>query len=124
MVLLTAISAVCTADWALYTEAWADARLLGDGVDVVVVVAVELVFGVEVDFPDEPLLPDADFVLGTITVTVTLGVVFVILVPDLVGVVVSPDPVGASPDPVVGFLLLPAPGLYEANSTVPLEFGV
>ena len=76
--LLTAISAVCTAAWALYTEAWAEARLLGDGVDVVVVVAVELVF------PAEPPLLEGDFVLGTITVTVTLGVVFVIFVPPLV----------------------------------------
>ena len=53
--------------------------------------------------------------LGTITVTVTLGVVFVIFVPPLVGV---------SPVPVVGFLPLPAPGLNDANSTVPLELGV
>ena len=74
------------------------------------VVAVEVVFGVEVDFPVEPPLPDGDFVLGTITVTVTLGVVFVIFVPPLVGVVVSPVP-------VVGFLPLPAPGLNDANST-------
>jgi len=70
-------------------------------VDVVVVVAVELVFVAE-----PPLLEGEDrVVLGTITVTVTLGVVFVILVPDLVGV--SPDP----PAPVFGFLVLPAPGV-------------
>lgn len=104
MVLLTAISAVCTAAWALYTEAWAEARLLGDGVDVVVVVAVELVF------PAEPPLLEGDFVLGTITVTVTLGVVFVIFVPPLVGVSVSPVP-------LVGFFPVPAPGLNDANST-------
>jgi hypothetical protein len=133
-VLLTAVSAVCTAACALYTEACAEARLLGDGVDVVVVVLVELVFAAE------PPLPEGDepFVLGTITVTVTLGVVFVTLVPDLVGV--PPDPV----DPPFGFLVLPDPGvvdpgvvdagvvdpgvvdpgLYDAYSTVPLELGV
>ena len=44
---LTAVSALCTAAWALYTEACAEARLLGDGVVVVVVVAVELVFAAE-----------------------------------------------------------------------------
>ena len=53
--------------------------------------------------------------LGTTTVTVTLGVVFVTFVPDLVGV---------PPDPLVGFFFLPAPGLNVANSTVPLELGV
>ena len=61
--------------------------------------------------------------LGTTTVTVTLGVVFVTLVSDLVGVL--PDPlVGAWPDPLVGFLFLPDPGVYDANSTEPLEIGV
>ena len=73
------------------------------------VVAVELVF------PADPPLLEGDFVLGTITVTVTLGVFFVIFVEPLVGV---------SPVPVVGFLPLPAPGVTEANSTVPLELGV
>ena len=52
------------------------------------VVAVELVF------PAEPPLLEGDFVLGTITVTVTLGVFFVIFVEPFVGV---------SPVPVVGF---------------------
>ena len=49
--------------------------------------------------------------LGTTTVTVTLGVVFVIFVPPFVGF---------SPVPLVGFLFLPAPGVYVANS-VPLD---
>jgi hypothetical protein len=88
---------------------------------VAVVVVVELVFvvGVELVFaPDPPLLEGDDrVVLGTITVTVTVGVFFVILVPDLVVVVVSPDPVG-------GFFPLPAPGWNDANSTVPPELGV
>ena len=56
--------------------------------------------------------------LGTITVTVTLGVFFVIFVPPLVGV---------SPVPVVGFFFLPDPGddpgSYAVYSTVPLELG-
>jgi hypothetical protein len=114
LVLLTAISALCTAACALYTEACAEARLLGDGVEVVVVVAVELVFAAELP----PL--EGDFVLGTTTVTVTLGVVFVILVP--------PEPVGVFPDPDFGFFVLPVPvvvpGSYDAYSTVPLELGV
>jgi hypothetical protein len=117
-VLLTAISALCTAAWALYTDACAEARLLGDGVEVVVVVAVELVFAAELP----PL--EGDLVLGTTTVTVTLGVVFVILVPDLVVVSVWPDP----PAPVGGFFVLPdpvfVPGSYDAYSTVPLELDV
>ena len=75
------------------------------------VVAVELVFGADPPLPD----PDDRLVLGTTTVTVTLGVVFVTLVPDFVGV---------WPDPLVGVLFLPGPGVYDANSTVPLEFGV
>lgn len=136
--LFTAVSAVWTAAWALYTDACADARLLGDGVEVVVVVEVELVFGVDPPLPDPPL-PDGDdpFVLGTTTVTVTLGVVFVTFVPDLD--CVPPDPV----DPPFGFLVLPDPGVVDpgfvdpgvvdpgvvdpgsnaAYSTVPLEFG-
>ena len=68
------------------------------------VVAVELVF------PAEPPLLEGDFVLGTITVTVTLGVFFVIFVPPLVDVSVSPVP-------LVGFFPSPAPGLNDANST-------
>ena len=83
--LLTAVSAVCTAACALYTAAWAEARLLGDGVAVVVVVGVALVFAAE-----EPPLEDDLVVLGTTTVTVTLGVVFVTFVLDLV--VEVPDP--------------------------------
>ena len=55
--------------------------------------------------------------LGTTTVTVTLGVVFVIFVPPLVGVTVSPVP-------VVGFLPLPAPGLNDANSIRAAWLGV
>jgi hypothetical protein len=87
-------------------------------VAVVVVVGVELVFAAE-----PPLLEGDDrVVLGTTTVTVTLGVVFVILVPDLVGV--PPDP----PAPVFGFLVVPAPGAdpgsYDAYSTVPADVGV
>jgi hypothetical protein len=117
LVLLTPISAVCTAACALYTAAWAEARLLGDGVAGVVVVGVDVVFAAEL-LPldgDEPPEDDDRVVLGTTTVTVTLGVVFVTLVTDLVGV---------WPDPLVGFLFLPGPGLYAANSTVPLELGV
>jgi hypothetical protein len=98
LVSLTAVSAVCTAACALYTAAWAEARLLGDGVAVVVVVGVELVFAAELPPPED----EDRVVLGTTTVTVTLGVVFVTFVPDLVGV---------PPDPLLGFLFLPAPGL-------------
>jgi hypothetical protein len=71
--------------------------VFGDGVAVVVVVGVEVVFGGEV-----PLLEDDDrVVLGTITVTVTLGVVFVVFVPDLVVVVVPDLVVVVVPDLVV-----------------------
>jgi hypothetical protein len=59
----------------------------------VVVVAVEVVCAAELP----PLEVDDRVVLGTITVTVTLGVVFVVLVPDLV-VTVTPDVVGVVPD--------------------------
>ena len=73
---------------------------------VVVVVGVELVFAAEV-----PLLEGDDrVVLGTITVTVTLGVVFVVLVPDFV--VVVPD-LG-----FVGEELGVVPGWNAAYSTV------
>jgi hypothetical protein len=127
LVLATAVSAVCTAACALYTDAWAEARLPGEGVDVVVVVDVELVFAAELPPPDG----DDRVVLGTITVTVTLGVVFVTLVPDLVGVVpdlvgVVPDLVGVVPD-LVGVVRDPrfvgevpgvVPGWKAAYSTV------
>src|ERR1700733_16248241 len=46
------------------------------------------------------------------TVTVTRRVFLVTFVPDLVDVSVSPVP-------LVGFFPLPAPGLNDANSTVP-----
>jgi hypothetical protein len=123
LVLLTAVSAVCMAAWALYTAAWAEARLDGDGVLVVVVVGVFVVFAVleplpEPDFdrdPDpEPLPLPLDPVvvgwleLGPMVVTVLI-VVIVVVVPD--------------PDPFFGFFVLPEPdfdpGSYDANSTVP-----
>ncbi len=76
-----------------------------------VVVAVELVF------PAEPPLLEGDFVLGTITVTVTLGVFFVIFVAAL----------GRRLAGSGRRLLLLAgratPGLNDAYSTVPLELG-
>jgi hypothetical protein len=80
-------------------------------------VAVVVVVGVVVVFAADLPLVDGDdrVVLGTITVTVTLGVVLVVLVPDFVVV---------WPDPAVGFLCLPAPGWNDANSTVPPGLGV
>jgi hypothetical protein len=92
---------------------------------VVVVVGVEVALAAELP----PL--EGDFVLGTITVTVTLGVVFVTLVPDLPGVV--PDlgfavevprvvvPGVPAPGVVVPRVVAPgavAPGWYAAYSTV------
>lgn len=112
MVLLTAISAVWTAAWALYTAAWAEARLLGEGVDVVVVVDVEVALGAELPLP--PLEGDDPFVFGTTTVTVTLGVVFVTLVPPLLGVVPDPDPGFVDEPPGV----VPVPGWNAAYSTI------
>jgi hypothetical protein len=112
LVLATAVSAVCTAACALYTDAWAEARLLGDGVEVVV--DVEVVFAGEL-----PLLEADDrVVLGAITVTVTLGVVFVVLVPALV-VTVVPDLVVPVPDlGLPGKVLGVVPGWNAAYSTV------
>jgi hypothetical protein len=112
LVLATAVSAACTAACALYTDAWAEARLLGDGVEVVV--DVEVVFAAEL-----PLLEGDDrVVLGTITVTVTLGVVFVVLVPALV-VTVVPDLVVPVPDlGLPGKVLGVVPGWNAAYSTV------
>ena len=84
MVLFSAVSALCTPASAEYTAACADATLPGEGVEVVV--AVELVFDAELPPPEddewvEPLAPDDEgLVLGTTTVTVTLGVVFVVVV--------------------------------------------
>jgi hypothetical protein len=80
LVLFTAVSALCTPACAEYTAAWAEAMLPGEGVEVVVVDVVEVVF--DVDFP--ALEDDDGEVLGTTTVTVTLGVfltVVVVLVP-------------------------------------------
>jgi hypothetical protein len=96
LVLVTAVSAVCTPASAEYTAAWAEAMLPGEGVEVVVAVDV-VVFGVELVF---------GAVLGTTTVTVTLGVVLVAIVfePDL-------DFVGDLPGVV--------PGWKAAYSTVP-----
>jgi hypothetical protein len=73
----------------------------------VVVVGVEVVFAAE----EPPLEGDDRGVLGTTTVTVTLGVVFVTLVPDLV--VEVPDP--CVPGEVAGVVV---PGWYAAYSTV------
>jgi hypothetical protein len=94
LVLVTAVSALCTPACAEYTAAWAEATLPGEGVEVVV--AVDVVFGVELVFGT---------VLGTTTVTVTLGVVLVAIVfePDL-------DFVGDLPGVV--------PGWNAAYSTV------
>jgi hypothetical protein len=82
-------------------------------VAVVVVVEVEVVLAAEL-----PPLEDECVVLGTITVTVTRGVVFVILVPDLV-VTVVPDLglLGAVPGDgvLVGVVL---PGWNAAYCTV------
>jgi hypothetical protein len=110
-VLFTAVSAVCTAAWALNTAAWAEARLLGDGMAVVVVVFVVPVV-LPAPEPEPPLLEGDDrVVLGTTTVTVTLGVVFVTLVPDLVVEVPDPRFPGEAPGVVV-------PGWYAAYSMV------
>ncbi len=87
--LFSATSALCTPAWAEYTAAWAEAMLPGEGVEVVV--AVEVVLGVELP-PLEDEGVDRE-VLGTTTVTVTLGVVLVTLVApglDLLGVVDFP----------------------------------
>ena len=73
---------------------------------MVVVVGVEVVFAAE----PPPLEDDDRVVLGTITVTVTLGVVLVTLVPDLLGVVPDLGCVGEMPGVV--------PGWYAAYSTV------
>jgi hypothetical protein len=59
LVLVTAVSAVCTPAWAEYTCAWAEATLPGDGVLVVVVVGVVA----------------GRVALGTVTVTVLVGAV-------------------------------------------------
>ena len=85
--------------------------LPGEGVLVVVVVGVELVFAAEPPVPPEEE-PDLDgVVLGTTTVTVTLGVVLVATtVPDPPLVLPLPFPV-------------PAGGLNDAYSIVPpVEF--
>jgi hypothetical protein len=76
-------------------------------VAVVVVVGAEVVFAAELP----PLEDDDRVVLGTTTVTVTLGVVFVTLVPDFV--VEVPDP--CVPGEVPGVVV---PGWYAAYSTV------
>jgi hypothetical protein len=57
LVLVTAVSALCTPAWAEYTAAWAEAMLPGDGVVVVVVGVVA-----------------GRVVAGTVTVTVRVGV--------------------------------------------------
>ena len=109
--LLTAVSALCKPAWAEYTEAWADAMLPGEGVDVVVV-DVEVVLGVDPP-PPEDERDDVD-VLGTTTVTVTCGVVLVVVV-----VPVVPEP-GLPPDfGFVGVLPGVVPGWNAAYSTVP-----
>ena len=87
--------------------------------------------GVEVDFAEELPPLEGDFVLGTITVTVTLGVVFVTLVPDLPGVVPDLGFVVEVPRVVVPGVVVPgvdvpgvvapgvlAPGWYAAYTTV------
>ena len=104
---------MCTPAWAEYTEAWADAMLPGEGVDVVV--DVEVVLGVEPPPPEDDR-DDVD-VLGTTTVTVTLGVFLTVVVvpepglPDLGVVGVFP---GVVPLGVV-------PGWKAAYSTVPAD---
>jgi hypothetical protein len=105
LVSLSAVSALCTPACAEYTEAWAEAMLPGEGVEVVV--AVEVVLGVEL--PLEDPVRDA---LGTTTVTVTLGV-FLVTVVDPPFDFVGDLPVGELP---VGDL----PGWKAAYSTVPV----
>jgi hypothetical protein len=93
--------------------------LPGEGVEVVVVVGVEVVFDAELPAPPDEELPprpdeeplDGD-VLGTTTVTVTLGVVLV--------ATTFPDPVfdlPPVPDPLPGLPVVP--GWKAAYSTVP-----
>ena len=108
LVLLTAVSALCTPAWAEYTEAWADAMLPGEGVEVVVVVGVEVVLADDLPPPED----DEGVELGTITVTVTCGVVLV--------VVVVPEP-GLPDLGFVGDLLGVVPGWKAAYSTVPAD---
>jgi hypothetical protein len=123
LVSLTAVSALCTAACALKTDAWADARLLGDGVLVVVVVCVLVVFAPPEPPPDplpepfdedpEPRAPEE---LGVVVVCDPVGpIVVTVLVVVFVIVVVVPL------EPVFGFLVLPGfdPGSYDANCTVP-----
>jgi hypothetical protein len=86
------------------------------------------VVDVEVVLADElpPLEGDDRVVLGTITVTVTRGVVFVVFVPDLVVTVVPdlvvtvvPDLAGAVPDlGFAGGVPGVVPEWNAANSTV------
>ena len=117
LVLLTPVSALCTAASALYTAAWAEATLPGDGVVVVWVLVVVAEPDPPLDPPPdpppdpldeepdpaEPRLPELGVVVvvgrdevGPIVVTV-LVVVFVIVV------VVPPAPL----TPVFGFFVLP-----------------
>jgi hypothetical protein len=87
---------------------------------------VVVVVGVDVDLAEELPPLDGDVVLGTITVTVTLGVVFVTLVPDLTGVVPDLGFVVEVPGVVVPGVVAPglvapgvvAPGWYAAYTTV------
>jgi len=123
LVSLTPVSALCTAASALYTAAWAEAMLPGDG--VVVVVVVFALFDPPDPLPD-PLEeePDPDPRPLELGVVVVVGrdelgpIVVTVLVVVFVIVVVVP------PAPVFGFLVLPEPdepGRYAANSTVPPE---
>lgn len=62
---------------------------------------MEVVFGAELPLPLAALEGEDPFVLGTTTVTVTLGVVLVTVVPPLLGVVPDFGFVGEVPDVVV-----------------------
>jgi hypothetical protein len=109
LVLFSAVSALCTPAWAEYTAAWAEAMLPGDG--VVLVDVVEVVLGVE---PAPPNEEDVERVVGgTTTVTVTCGVVLVVVVEPGLDFVFEPvfEPLGDPP----GFV----PGWNAAYSTEP-----
>ena len=91
-VLLSAVSALWTLACAAYTAASAEAMLPGEGVVVVVGEVVSVVVPPLLECEDEDVV--GVFVLGTITVTVTLGVRLTVVVDpplgfDLPGVVLG-----------------------------------